>query len=829
MTIPQEILKDDMTVCDIESSMAAATAPAAATATAVSTTKEHGIHEKKWKCCAKTDNKKRQSNKEKNALGRSFKRKDADENRVKKKLKKKNHHKKNCSKKHSPHRTSALSNGSTHSKSSMKKHAKHQWQLQEEEEEEEDYSTETVGSQSQQPPSERRQKQMTFTASGTVLSQDSDANINIVNHNTSHISIKNKRIINIFNDTQDSNDDSSVLPNNSVIINYYSNIPTNLIINQIPADIVYSKDTQAQDGVAFSYNALHNSLDTSTTHRHHQSLFHLEHTPPLQYKERPKRNHRNPPMSISQSVDSLRSDTSSSLSSIATIALEDEDEQVAGQQETVNNLTIAIKREAESEDNNIHSTNNTDLISQKYVQIDESNILPNIGNQRYATRRRAYRPPAKKIKHMTEGIQESGAPSVAATHEEEDMQQQQASTLLEKNLSHPTVAIRTNPSSRQSKLERKLTTFITPPAQTEYKYSTEKKVSSNETFTTKPTTAPTNGMAKKPKSKQPSKIAMTTATTLPACSNSQKRANTRNLEYAFQERIEGSLQLQNRHLIVSDVLIGEGQFGAVRLGTYKGLEVACKMKRDKISHAPFEAQAIRELQFAAKLSACRYVNRYIGWTYCQRHVVEESKMHASKKGLSHPRLYIIQNYVSNGDARTYLNKRMDLIQPQEVLQAAICLFSTLADAHSLNIGIVDLKLENFLIDSSGTGWVTDFGSCIEFREGQSVIHLDKEGVSWTKNVASPEMLRDHEFCKASDVFMASLIIAELMTAELSDSDFYHHILGRNRHNGTVNFSSKPINRKFAPFFYLLKKGLANEPSQRPSATDILNYLLKMRV
>jgi hypothetical protein len=38
-----------------------------------------------------------------------------------------------------------------------------------------------------------------------------------------------------------------------------------------------------------------------------------------------------------------------------------------------------------------------------------------------------------------------------------------------------------------------------------------------------------------------------------------------------------------------------------------------------------------------------------------------------------------------------------VFQPQEVLQASICLFSALTDAHALNIGILDLKLENFLV------------------------------------------------------------------------------------------------------------------------------------
>lgn len=45
----------------------------------------------------------------------------------------------------------------------------------------------------------------------------------------------------------------------------------------------------------------------------------------------------------------------------------------------------------------------------------------------------------------------------------------------------------------------------------------------------------------------------------------------------------------------------------------------------------------------------------------------------------------------------------------QVLQIALTLFAGLADAHKMNIGILDLKLENILIDSCGSAWITDFG------------------------------------------------------------------------------------------------------------------------
>lgn len=132
------------------------------------------------------------------------------------------------------------------------------------------------------------------------------------------------------------------------------------------------------------------------------------------------------------------------------------------------------------------------------------------------------------------------------------------------------------------------------------------------------------------------------------------------------------------------------------------------------------------------------------------------------------------------------------------------------------------------IDSSGAGWLTDFGSCIEFKDGNEIADLDKEEVAWTEHVAPPEMTQKHIFTKASDVFMATLIIAELMTADISDVDFQDKILQRNARTGKVAFSSTPINPVYSDFFTLLKMGLCNDPNQRPTAKAILDYLLLMK-
>lgn len=113
-------------------------------------------------------------------------------------------------------------------------------------------------------------------------------------------------------------------------------------------------------------------------------------------------------------------------------------------------------------------------------------------------------------------------------------------------------------------------------------------------------------------------------------------------------------ELDSSLLTISTVTLGEGQYGIVRLGTYNGISVACKSKRDFTSRERALLQAYRELEYAAKLSLCRYINRYIGWTYCTRFSARKQKMNSRKE------LYILQPYIENADARTYLSKRSTL-------------------------------------------------------------------------------------------------------------------------------------------------------------------------
>jgi hypothetical protein len=109
-------------------------------------------------------------------------------------------------------------------------------------------------------------------------------------------------------------------------------------------------------------------------------------------------------------------------------------------------------------------------------------------------------------------------------------------------------------------------------------------------------------------------------------------------------------RLCSKDIVLTDKPIGEGQIGKVYIGYYHGLPVACKAKRRKVCLENYESQVLRELTFAAKLSACKYMNRYVGWFNCPDSTEDEDE--SAKRSIC-----IIQRYIPNGDSRKYLYQR----------------------------------------------------------------------------------------------------------------------------------------------------------------------------
>ncbi|KAF7724469.1 hypothetical protein EC973_000978 [Apophysomyces ossiformis] len=297
-------------------------------------------------------------------------------------------------------------------------------------------------------------------------------------------------------------------------------------------------------------------------------------------------------------------------------------------------------------------------------------------------------------------------------------------------------------------------------------------------------------------------------------------------------------------------LLGEGHIGKVMYATYRGVPIACKCRRLLKSRRTFYEHIKRELMFAAKLSVCRFANPYLGVFECKPHQLRFSSSAKDTAGpvitstsrAHHSDIYIVQRYYEYGDLRDLMEKRASkFFHPIEILQLAISLSAALADAHQLGIGIVDLKwiqvdLVGSLIlgrkrvnkhDKDGMLLIQlEISSCVEL-EGKEQLKLSEMGVPWTKDVAAPEMIRHGLFTKKSDIFMAMLIVAEMMTPSLSDKEFQERVLSRTS-NGSVEFRPDGLNPIYKSFFPILRTGLHPDAKMRPDALYLLQYFEDMR-
>ncbi|KAI9274456.1 kinase-like domain-containing protein [Phascolomyces articulosus] len=286
--------------------------------------------------------------------------------------------------------------------------------------------------------------------------------------------------------------------------------------------------------------------------------------------------------------------------------------------------------------------------------------------------------------------------------------------------------------------------------------------------------------------------------------------------------------LPNQLVFQDDTLLGEGRTARVVTAKYGQVLVACKARRTNQPRTQFEQRLARELEFAAILSACRSMNRYVGVLTCKR----SELIYKTKKRFMHAKdeteHFAVQRYFKHGDLLEYVEKRQGgRLHPIEVLQIAIHLFSALTDAHNLDVGLVDVKRENVLIDNAGSAVLTDFGSCVKMDEEKIDLDTTEDGVHWTAEVAAPEMIGQHEFYLASDVFMATVIVGELTVSPMTSQTFQQEVLQRQRRSGLVNFQSSMIPPAYRTFCPLLKRGFHNDPTERLTAAKGLEFLEEM--
>ncbi|GAX82044.1 hypothetical protein CEUSTIGMA_g9472.t1 [Chlamydomonas eustigma] len=289
-------------------------------------------------------------------------------------------------------------------------------------------------------------------------------------------------------------------------------------------------------------------------------------------------------------------------------------------------------------------------------------------------------------------------------------------------------------------------------------------------------------------------------------------------------------EINDEHLVILDVL-GQGGFGTVYRGCWKGIVVAVKtitfqdklVGGDKGQHT-----AIMEAAISSSMAHPGLVATY---TYEVKPMkVDGIDMKSSPAMVTDWKLYMVQEYCDAGSLRQAILKfkfldvrgvlpRMDLI-----LTSALELASGLAHLHSKNIIHGDLNPNNVLLKSdrnSNRGFVcklADFGLSVKMQAGQSHISNMRRG---TPFYTAPEVLSKGNMTKAADTFSYGVMLWEMLHSMMC-----YKITPEKTFEARAIFPSFP-RQCHQGYAALSTACMSHDPLERPTMHDVTNMVKGM--
>jgi LIM domain kinase 1 len=255
----------------------------------------------------------------------------------------------------------------------------------------------------------------------------------------------------------------------------------------------------------------------------------------------------------------------------------------------------------------------------------------------------------------------------------------------------------------------------------------------------------------------------------------------------------------------------------ILLGTYLGIDVAIK---EVLPSTSYDVSKYFEREWRL-MKECRHPNicLFIGLS---RSPSSSSSSSSSSTHSSTPnRIYIISEYIENGNVRSYIHDTSKPFPWRLRISFATDVSRALAYLHARRCIHRDLKGENLLVTSNARLKITDFGFArIAARNAEESKRLTFCG---TDSYMSPEILVGEEFDLSTDVFSLGVIFCEIAARKLADDHTF------KRHAPTFALDPVEVRKLASPgcpkeFLELCIDCCKTDPKERPTTREILDRL-----
>ncbi|KAF0705526.1 Aste57867_7024 [Aphanomyces stellatus] len=259
--------------------------------------------------------------------------------------------------------------------------------------------------------------------------------------------------------------------------------------------------------------------------------------------------------------------------------------------------------------------------------------------------------------------------------------------------------------------------------------------------------------------------------------------------------------------ITLDHILGSGAFADVWLGTFQCQIVAVKQLHAKRVTMPQLQSFVDEIQLMSTFDS-PYIVKFIGaaWT----------------RPLD---MKCVMEFMNGGDLRDFLANHSAVEFPwtekvvhiQSIVEALVYL-------HSLNIIHRDLKSRNILLDSTKGTKLTDFGVSKEDMEATMTM-----GVGTFRWMA-PEVIKNHNYTVASDIYSLGMVISELATHHIP---FENELAANGQRLGDMPIMVKVVAGELNPSFgnncpqwlhTLALQCVSHDATARPTAGQLAHRL-----